>query len=1005
MSTAERRLALLEGIAADLAGSLHEEEIAQRAVGCLHDMLGASAAFFYVGGEDGREMRLTAHRGLSAMECAELATLPLDGRLPLAAALNEGRPRWMESCDELIARYPSARAGSPERLRALLVLPLLLDRRLLGKMAFGFDAGRAFDAADRRVLEAVAGQCALALDRARLHALERAAWGEADAERAKLYSLFMHAPAFIFVLHGPEHRIDFVNARFAELVGRPREALVGRTLREALPEYVEQYLSICDGVYRSGQAFIGREVATEVTFEGGHASRYFNFVHEPMRDAAGQVIGVMSFGFEVTDQLLARRQVEATNTELEVTEERLRLALANGAIGTWDFTPPNGLLTWDQRCKELFGLLTDAEINYDLFLAGVHPDDRERSDAAVEVALDPRSSGAYDVEYRTIGFDDGVVRWVHATGRALFEGGRATRFIGIIQDISDHKKAEATRAELLEQHRRAVEQQRGLAEAALAINSASGVETCLSIITERARAIIGAHQAVTSMTVDQNWSQAISAVSLSEKYAAWQGYATKPDGSGIYAEVCRTNRPMRLSQGELTQHPLWRGFGAEASRHPPMRGWLAAPLVGRDGSNLGLLQLSDKLEGEFTARDEDILVQLAQMASVAVENSRLFDAVQSEKQRAERASRAKDEFLAMLGHELRNPLSPILTALHLARMRGTDALLRERLVIERQVQHLIRLVDDLLDVSRITRGKIALKRQPVRVAAVVARAIETASPLLEERQHRLRVEVPDDGLWVHGDEDRLSQVMANLLTNAAKYTDRGGAIDVAAAREGEEVVLRVRDSGMGIAPELLPRIFDLFIQGERALDRSQGGLGLGLSIVRSLVEQHGGRVSAASGGPGKGSELCVRLPLLAVDAAPSAPSLAAAPAVAPSPAPERARRVLVVDDNRDAAELLAEALCTVGHDARVAFNGPEAIDLARQLIPEIAFLDIGLPVMDGYELARRLRALPGCAAMYLVAVTGYGQSTDRQRSREAGFEDHLVKPVELEEVHRIITRL
>ncbi len=868
LAAAERRLTLLEGITTDLAGPLGEEQIAERMVGCLHATLGATAAFFYVLGDGGRELRLTAHRGLSATELAQFAVVPQAGQLLLAAVLNERRSQWLESCDELVARYPGVRGWSSEWLGALLVLPLVLDGQVLGTMAFGFDEGRTFAAAERQVMETAACQCAQALDRARL-------------------------------------------------------------------------------------------------------------------------------------RVLARRLIEATNA----TEERLRLAAASAAIGTWDFVPCNGQLTWDRRCKRLFGLPPDAEVNYDLFLAGLHPDDRARTHAAVQDALDPGGSGAFDVEYRTIGREDGVERWVHATGRGLFEGGRATRFIGIVQDIGDHKKAEATRAQLFEQHRRAAELQRGLAEAALAINAAIGLETCLSIITEKARAIIGVHQTVTSMTVDHNWSQAITAISLSEKYAAWRGYTTKPDGSGIYAEVCRTNRPMRLTQAELTQHPLWRGFGKDADRHPPIRGWLAAPLVGRDGRNLGIVQLSDKLEGEFTALDEDILVQLAQMASVAIENSRLFDAVQCEKQRAERASRAKDEFLAMLGHELRNPLSPILTALHLARLRGTDALLKERLIIERQVQHLIRLVDDLLDVSRITRGKITLQRQPVRVADVVARAIEIASPLLEARQHRLRVDVPDDGLWVHGDADRLSQVMANLLTNAAKYTDPGGIIDVAAARDGEEVVLRVHDSGMGISPELLPRIFDLFIQGERSLDRSQGGLGLGLCIVRSLVEQHGGRVSAESGGVGKGSEFCVRLPLLAVAVAPSILAPAAAPAVAASPAAQQARRVLVVDDNRDAAELLAEALCAVGHDARAVFNGPEAIDLARGFVPEIGFLDIGLPVMDGYELARHLRALPGCGAMYLVAVTGYGQGTDRQRSRRAGFEDHMVKPVEIDEFQRIIAAL
>jgi GAF domain-containing protein len=219
LSSAERWLALLERITTDLAGSLSEEQIAQRVVGCLHDMLGATAAFFYVLGDDGREMRLIAHRGLSAAERAELAVLPQDGHLPLAAALNECRSQWVESCDELIARYPSVRACSSEWLRAFLVLPLVLDGRALGRMALGFDEGRTFDAAARRVLETVASQCAQALDRARLRALERAAWGQADAQRARLYGLFMHAPACIFVLYGPEHRIDFVNARFVELLG------------------------------------------------------------------------------------------------------------------------------------------------------------------------------------------------------------------------------------------------------------------------------------------------------------------------------------------------------------------------------------------------------------------------------------------------------------------------------------------------------------------------------------------------------------------------------------------------------------------------------------------------------------------------------------------------------------------------------------------------------------------------------------------------------------------
>jgi signal transduction histidine kinase len=563
-------------------------------------------------------------------------------------------------------------------------------------------------------------------------------------------------------------------------------------------------------------------------------------------------------------------------------------------------------------------------------------------------------------------------------------------------------RAKAIRQETAANGERRTEQLRGLADAAVLINNASGTEAILNAITERARLIIGAHQAVTSMAMDCKGSQSINAVSLSGKYAGWRGHAEWMEGRGMFAEVCRTNRPLRLRQAELETHPAWQGQGGERERYPPLRGWLAAPLVGRDGRNIGVIQLSDRMEGEFTALDEDILVQLAQMASAAVENARLLEVVQREKQRAEEASRAKDEFLAMLGHELRNPLSPILTALELARMRENSGLAKERTIIERQVQHLVRLVDDLLDVSRITRGKIELKRRPVRLADVVAHAIEMTSPLLEERRHRLRVTVPRRGLIVDGDEHRLAQVVSNLLTNAAKYTDPGGRIEITGGREGEEAVLRVRDSGIGINPELVPHVFDLFVQSKRAIDRAQGGLGLGLTIVRSLVELHGGAVSAASEGTSRGSTFTVRLPLSAV-------ADARAEAAAERPGAEgegpRTKRILVVDDNRDAAELMAEALAASGHETRVAFDGPEALEVAAAFAPEVALLDIGLPVMDGYELARRLREHSGGDRLRLVAVTGYGQSKDRERSRAAGFDEHLVKPVDLDHLEKVIDRL
>ncbi|MEO5820674.1 MAG: PAS domain S-box protein [Vicinamibacteraceae bacterium] len=369
---------------------------------------------------------------------------------------------------------------------------------------------------------------------------------------------------------------------------------------------------------------------------------------------------------------------------------------------------------------------------------------------------------------------------------------------------------------------------------------------------------------------------------------------------------------------------------------------------------------------------------------------------------AESANRAKDEFLAMLGHELRNPLSPILTALQLMKLRGIDGAERERTVIERQVRHLTRLVDDLLDVSRIARGRVELKEGLIEVAEVVAKAIEMAGPLLDQRTHALDVDVPRRGLTVKGDSIRLSQVVSNLVTNAAKYTSPGGQITIRGNEEGDQVVLRVRDTGMGIAPDVLPRVFDLFVQERQAIDRSQGGLGLGLTIVRNLVEQHGGTVSAHSNGPGTGSEFVVRLPKANVAAMPG-DRLALEPVDGRVIAPVRDPvRILVVDDSVDAAEMLAGALSAKGYETRIAHDAPGALRVAADFRPAIAFLDLGLPVMDGYELAARLRGLPELNGLRLIALTGYGQDSDRNKTRDAGFQHHLVKPVELEAIEAVL---
>jgi PAS domain S-box-containing protein len=368
------------------------------------------------------------------------------------------------------------------------------------------------------------------------------------------------------------------------------------------------------------------------------------------------------------------------------------------------------------------------------------------------------------------------------------------------------------------------------------------------------------------------------------------------------------------------------------------------------------------------------------------------------------ADRRKDEFLALLSHELRNPLAPIFTAAQLLKLRADMAASRELDVILRQARHLARLVDDLLDVSRLARGKVTLVKQPMELAIIVAKAVEETKDLFEQREHQLTVTVPAEGLDVHADEVRLTQVVANLLSNAARYTPPRGRVSVTGGREGEEVVLRVRDNGMGIDGTLLPDVFEMFVQGARSADRAEGGLGLGLALARTLTSLHGGSVTARSDGPGHGSEFEVRVP--AIDPALARPPM---PSAASAPVRDHAKstpaRLLVVDDNADVTEMMASFLRLAGYQVCTANDPVEALALANTVRPQVALVDIGLPVIDGHALGRELRSRLSDAPPILIALTGYGRDQDRLRSREAGFAVHLVKPVDAEQLVQLIETL
>jgi CheY-like chemotaxis protein len=353
----------------------------------------------------------------------------------------------------------------------------------------------------------------------------------------------------------------------------------------------------------------------------------------------------------------------------------------------------------------------------------------------------------------------------------------------------------------------------------------------------------------------------------------------------------------------------------------------------------------------------------------------------------------KDEFLAMLAHELRNPLAPIRNAAQLLSAHGGKPEIEwARAVIERQTKHLVRLVDDLLDVSRMVRGQITLQREPVTLSDIVQAAVETSRPLIRRRKHHFAVALPKGDVQIEGDLTRLAQVLSNLLNNAAKYTDDGGHIRLDAELEGGMISIRVRDTGLGVAPNLLPHVFDLFTQADRTLDRAEGGLGIGLTLVKRLVELHGGNVEARSEGLGRGAEFIVRLPV--VSAQTTASERPRKIDVGNAEGLERSLRILIVDDNVDAADSVAMLLGMEGHQTRTVNTARAALLAAPEFKPEVVLLDIGLPEMDGYEVARRLRAQNGADVMRLVAVTGYGQPADRRRAHDAGFDEHMVKPVE-----------
>ena len=498
----------------------------------------------------------------------------------------------------------------------------------------------------------------------------------------------------------------------------------------------------------------------------------------------------------------------------------------------------------------------------------------------------------------------------------------------------------------------------------------------------------------------------------------------RADSQGMQSQVIRTGRPMLFSDvADRVRDPKGTYYEVDRSGSvrdlrgggpPSSQSAIMVPLR-LEGEVVGVVQVMADAEGVYTQGDLELLEGVSLLLAVALENARLYRRAQDEleeRRRTERslreaedslkqADRRKDEFLATLGHELRNPLNPIRSAVELLRQKGaSDPDVRwSHEVIQRQVVHLARLIDDLLDVSRITQGKIDLRRDVVELNQVLESAVESVRPLVQGSGKQLMVRHPKEAVLLNADPVRLAQVFSNLLDNAVKYTGRNARIDVEVQRLGAEAVVSVRDDGVGIPPEHLPHLFDPFYQADRSLGRTHGGLGIGLTLVRRLVEMHGGTIEAVSDGSGCGSTFVVRLPAL-----PREHSTEAAPH-ARRAVPRRPRRILIADDNQDSAASMAMLLRLDGNEVQIAFDGEDAVRLADGFRPEVLLLDIGMPRLNGYEVAQRLRAQPWGRELVLIAATGWGQDEDRRRSMETGFDAHLVKPVDHQALLQLLAEL
>jgi PAS domain S-box-containing protein len=575
----------------------------------------------------------------------------------------------------------------------------------------------------------------------------------------------------------------------------------------------------------------------------------------------------------------------------------------------------------------------------------------------------------------------------------------AGRIVGAVM-IFRHATDKRQTSEALREESRALEI---LNRTGAAIAAQVDLETLVQTVTDAATEVSGAEFGAFFYSITDENGDAFLLYSLSGAERAKFEHFGHPRATALFGPTFQGAPAIRIDDVLADpRYGLWAPHHGMPKGHLPVRSYLAVPVISRSGGVIGGLFFGHSATGVFTERGERIVSGIAAQAAIAIDNARLYEAAQQEianRHRAEealrRADRRKDDFLATLAHELRNPLAPIRQAATLSNApNASEAQKRWSYdVIDRQLRHMSLLLDDLLDVSRITRGKLALRKVWKPLASIIDAALETARPLLDARRHQLTVDLPQEPLHLEADPLRLAQVLSNLLTNAAKYTEPQGSIVLAARSVEDEIVISVTDSGIGIDREMLPRIFEMFSQTTSAIDRAEGGLGIGLALVRGLVSLHGGSVEATSDGAGRGSVFTVRLPVVGAAAAQMA-LLEPEPATAKAARARASRKILVADDNRDTADSLALFLRLSGHEVEVAYDGEAACSVFETSRPEFVVLDIGMPKLNGYEAARRIRAMSAGESVTLIALTGWGQNKDKRRAIKSGFDHHFTKPLD-----------